>query len=728
MFKLTRDGAARPRVRREIDRSPAGRLAGASIAIAGLLALAAPAHAQSPQTKVTDPVPLLELVAPGGSGRLYTLSQAEANTAIGHGYKLQPVRTGYLRQAAFPGSQPLHRLRRNGGGGGSLVTASESERQQLVASGQFVYEGVVGHIATSQAPGLVRLMRWSNGKEWRVALEGAALDQQGYRLDGPLGWAHPRWIRAGALYFGSFDAKSTDVIAATKRVYGRDGDWWGGVRDYSGQDPAVPVKRWAWPNDDFSHLKPAIGFYDDAQTSTLEKHITQASSAGLRYFAFYWYWDPKLAQERIAEGLHSFGRASNRNLLDFGLTICAHAWSDGILKIPVEQYGQAADAIVGYLRQPNYLRANDGRPIVWLCDSRGLGSGSTADVRGFTDAVRAKARAAIGEDVLILAHRDLGLDLPAAGADGSYCGARPEAVGLSYRRYVDEQRAYLAGGPPNFVRCIMSDFDERPRYPIALAEPGQARWMPDQTLDLFRQVTRTTREDIDASTRPPVVDNFVLAYAWNEWHEGGIIEPNAKEGCAYLDAIRAELMLTGGGGCIANPPDPTTGSSAPAATPRPPQAAGRPVLSKFRVAPARFRLGKRTATARAANRTWAARAAADRRKRTPAGTKLRYRLSQRARVTIAIARTHGGVRLGRRCVAPTRSVLRKLRGKRRRPCDRRVASLVRTSPAGNVTVSFSGWYAGRRHLVPGRYVATATARAGGAASTARRAHFQVVRR
>jgi hypothetical protein len=35
------------------------------------------------------------------------------------------------------------------------------------------------------------------------------------------------------------------------------------------------------------------------------------------------------------------------------------------------------------------------------------------------------------------------------------------------------------------------------------------------------------------------VDNLVSLFAWNEWHEGGIIEPNKRGGCRHRDTLRA---------------------------------------------------------------------------------------------------------------------------------------------------------------------------------------------
>jgi hypothetical protein len=63
------------------------------------------------------------------------------------------------------------------------------------------------------------------------------------------------------------------------------------------------------------------------------------------------------------------------------------------------------------------------------------------------------------------------------------------------------------------------------------------------------------RADIADSTRPPMIDNFVIVYAWNEWHEGGFVEPNVRDGCAYLDLLHDGLGLTGDG-CVPNPAVP----------------------------------------------------------------------------------------------------------------------------------------------------------------------------
>jgi hypothetical protein len=43
-------------------------------------------------------------------------------------------------------------------------------------------------------------------------------------------------------------------------------------------------------------------------------------------------------------------------------------------------------------------------------------------------------------------------------------------------------------------------------------------------------------------------------YAWNEWDEGGTIEPDVKYSCEYLNILQQQLSLQGPG-CT---PDPSS--------------------------------------------------------------------------------------------------------------------------------------------------------------------------
>ncbi|WP_165367950.1 glycoside hydrolase family 99-like domain-containing protein [Phytoactinopolyspora endophytica] len=536
-----------------------GIAAGSVLASAAAMALAgvAPGVASptGEQSESAEPLPLVELVSASGQGRLYTADAAEARRAAANGMTRSPGQIGFLPREPFTGSKPMYRLKPSAGASKWLFTASSTERDRLVSQG-WAYEGVAAYLYSQPGEGLVEMRRFTNGKEWRLALESRTdeLKNAGYTVDGPVGYVHENWVRAGAVYFGMFNIDGHQrIIERTEEVYGREGDWWGGVRDfYDGHRHAGDN----WPDEDFSHLKPSIGYYDDSDPETLEMHIDQATSAGLSFFNFYWYWDTENQQERVTDAaLDAFLAAENKDTIDFTIGFCAHPF--GGASIPVEQYGAIADVLVDkYLSQENTLRTNDGRKILNICDARGLGDGTNAQVARFVSTVRATAEQRLGEDIYVMINQG-GFDpkqVSAAGGDASYCTTDGAAVETrSYRSYLEGQRAYYGNAPGAYGRCVLSNFDERPRYPIETPDVEAIRWMPDHSLDRFRQAVRNARADMDASTRPPEVDNLLYVYAWNEWHEGGAIEPNERDGCAYLDILRDELSLTRGSGCTAVP-------------------------------------------------------------------------------------------------------------------------------------------------------------------------------
>jgi hypothetical protein len=511
-----------------------------------------PAAAQSAQS--AQPAPFVELVSPGGVGRLYTSDPHEVDSATAAGYQRQPGTTGFVGREAKTGWTPLFRLKPSATATKWLFTASTQERDALIAQ-HWVSEGTAGYVATQSGPGLVQLRRFTNGKEWRLALESKTdeLLKAGYTLDGPIGYVYQNWVRAGAVYFGMFHTGGHQtIIDRTKEIYGRDNDWWGGVRDFhDGTHYATDN----WPGEDWSYLKPSIGYYDDSKPETLEKHITQATSAGLSFFSFYYYWDnTKNAQTVSAPALDAFLQARNKDSMDFTVAVCAAPYAP--LNIPTAQYDAVTTNLMRYLQQDNTLRTNDGRKILNICDARGLGDGSNAQVKQFVDAVRAKARSQLGEDIYVMINQ-AGFDpkqVVNAGADAPYCTTDGPAVeSRSYATYLQGQRAFYNQAPAAYGRCVLSDFDERPRYPIEQTDVNAIRWMPDQSLDGYRTAVRNAAADMATSTRPSTVDNYLFLYAWNEWHEGGIIEPNERDGCAYLDILHTELALQGSG-CVANPP------------------------------------------------------------------------------------------------------------------------------------------------------------------------------
>jgi PKD repeat protein len=136
----------------------------------------------------------------------------------------------------------------------------------------------------------------------------------------------------------------------------------------------------------------------------------------------------------------------------------------------------------------------------------------------------------------------------------------------------------------------------------------------------------------------------------------------------------------------------------------------KPVLEGLRLVPARFRV----AAARGARTAKTG--------RPPAGTRIRFTLSQAAQVTFTVHRSRPGRRSGGACRAPKPGV-------RSRRCTRwvKAGAFIRNAEAGVNSLRWGGRI-GKRALKAGRYRLTARARTGdGPRSQPRRKRFRIVR-
>ena len=86
---------------------------------------------------------------------------------------------------------------------------------------------------------------------------------------------------------------------------------------------------------------------------------------------------------------------------------------------------------------------------------------------------------------------------------------------------------------------VMTGWDPSPRVPAD--QPIDNRGYPNTSVLTnnspanFRAALQRAH---DEAMKLPPSHRIVTVYAWNEWTEGGILEPDVKTGSAYLDAIR----------------------------------------------------------------------------------------------------------------------------------------------------------------------------------------------
>ena len=174
---------------------------------------------------------------------------------------------------------------------------------------------------------------------------------------------------------------------------------------------------------------------------------------------------------------------------------------------------------------------------------------------------------------------------------------------------------------------------------------------------------------------------------------------------------------------VQSPDGQATGDDATLTTTAAPPPAAKPVLTSLAVKPARFRV--------AAGSTPVSRSAAKRRKATPRGTMISFRLSLAATVKLSMQRSGNGVKVRRRgktvCVAASKTRFRRAPKGSRCTVFHTQGTLTRRGVTGPNRVKFTGRI-GRKALAPGRYRVLAVAQNAAGRSASRTKAFQIVTR
>jgi len=348
----------------------------------------------------------------------------------------------------------------------------------------------------------------------------------------------------GAWYFTAWSPLDTFHTNNTYRVYGRY-DVWGGVRDHAlGADP------WGLQMD-YADREPLLGFYNLLDQDVMDSHISQAASRGLSFLAFYWYWNTDSNEEDgVSIPLHTFISSSLKDRIKFLIApiklgtapMTVSMWENSVLPFIINNY----------ISDPAYLRTNDGRPVLILFD---LGFSNNTDLHEAVSLLRDSVMARTNNDPVLLwlyqegqssyaleyVQSTLGTDGFAGFQIGPIAPAEPYEVTLSrWLSFTSEQHGFF------HFTCASTGFDRRPWWQIGWGYPGEGvndrPYNTEITVPLFAEHLRTVKRYLD--DYPIETSKTLIVYAWNEWGEGGIIEPSVVYEYQYLDTIKSVFGLT----------------------------------------------------------------------------------------------------------------------------------------------------------------------------------------
>jgi hypothetical protein len=330
-------------------------------------------------------------------------------------------------------------------------------------------------------------------------------------------------------------------------------DWWGkGFTEWTNAAKAKPLFRGHYQ----PHVPGDLGFYDLRVAETRQAQAAMAREHGIEAFCYYHYW---FGGQRLLE--RPFNEVLASGEPDFPFCLCwANATWTGIWhgdpgRVLVEQtYPGRSDyenhfcELLKAFRDPRYLRV-DGKPLFMVYKPRDLpDTGAAAALfRQLADASGLPGLYLVG-----VSHRD-DWNPKAHGFDAVVVQNLPGLTGqVPWRHPWLKMKAGLAGHRltvydyPDLLKtfvpektraleylpCLIPSWDNTPRSGMnGLVFEGS-------TPELFR---RSVRDAVDKVAGKPPEHRLLFLKSWNEWAEGNHMEPDLRDGRAYLEALHAEL-------------------------------------------------------------------------------------------------------------------------------------------------------------------------------------------
>ena len=319
-----------------------------------------------------------------------------------------------------------------------------------------------------------------------------------------------------------------------------------------------PVTRWDRIKP-YPEREPLLGWYDEGAVPTVNQQLAWMVDYGVGFVAFAWYWEadriPKLQPETA---IRAYLEADMRSRIPYALLWCNHN--------PSPESLEEWDEIIEYwldqhLRNPEYLRI-DGKPAVFIfapggtgADGRASGLREQAAAIGLTPhqmlerartAARTKGLDGIYFILCIAAYQpwvnfavDSGVDAITAynyhiGTEGSAGTDTP------FSRSFTELDAYyrmqwnwlLKNSPIPYFVPMTSGWDSRPWG-------GSSDPLHDNCAPTPQEFETHLRAGYDTIIRYAAqTKGICMLYAWNEYGEGGIIEPTKRHGFEFLQRVR----------------------------------------------------------------------------------------------------------------------------------------------------------------------------------------------
>ena len=281
----------------------------------------------------------------------------------------------------------------------------------------------------------------------------------------------------------------------------------------------------------------------------MDREIEYAVAGGLDYWAFVIYPpdDPM-----TTGGLDLYLTSHRKKDLNFCALI-----EGKHLGAEAQNWRACQDRLTRYFQEPTYQRVCGDRPLMFILQSGDMvpnGFGTVDAARSAVGLLREEARKrGLGNPFIVAMEWSpsagkVALDQFGLDAVSKYC-SNGSSNGASYA----DLTAYTAKSWDDYARedhqivpWVTTGLDRRPRVenPVFWEKPhtGEKGGYYERLNSL--ELTRHFRDAIRWNATHPgeAKANAVIAYAWNEFDEGGWLCPTLSEGDERLRALRAALF------------------------------------------------------------------------------------------------------------------------------------------------------------------------------------------
>jgi tetratricopeptide (TPR) repeat protein len=322
--------------------------------------------------------------------------------------------------------------------------------------------------------------------------------------------------------------------------------WWGeGFTEWTNVRRAQPVFAGHWQ----PHEPSDLGYYDLTDPATRAAQARLARAYGIDAFCYYHFWfgGKRLLERPLAEVLAS-GEP------DFPFCVCwanenwTRRWDGLDQEVLMAQRYSREDCLAfiedlyPLFRDRRYVRV-DGRPLLLVYKIAEIPDVAKV-VALWRDAARASG---IGElYVAGVQHRaqddpttlgfDAAVEFPPIGHWAENITTRMRDVAPAFQGHVFDYRSLAA----HFLALPRPAFRQfrgvTPMWDNTARRPHHGMIVTDSSPELFRvwleHVLRQTM------LRRQGEERLVFVVAWNEWAEGNHLEPDARYGRRYLEAVR----------------------------------------------------------------------------------------------------------------------------------------------------------------------------------------------